>query len=327
MNTFGNRWRFTSFGESHGKAIGGVLDGVPAGIEIDISLIRNELSKRAGKQMSGVSARAVMEKDEVEWLSGVIEREGRLVSLGSPIAFLIRNTDARASDYNWALTSSSSVSESPKPLCRPGHADYTYEHKYGLRDYRGGGRSSARETASRVVAGSIARQVLTEKGVSIRAWLSQVGEETDPQRFDSLLKDVQQSGDSIGGIVSCEIEGVPVGIGEPIFGKFQSFLASAMLSINGCKGFDYGTGFSQMGKRGSELYKEGEVPCPKSGGIEGGISNGLPICFRCVFKPAATLTRIYKGRHDSCIAVRAVPVVEAMAALVVADMIDLSLRD
>lgn len=305
-NIFGEKWSFTSFGESHGKAIGGVIDGVPAGIKIDMNLIRAELARRSGKGEAGVSTRPTHEADEVEWLSGVLDG----VTLGTPIAFIIRNTDARSEDY-----------ELLKNTYRSGHADWTYQQKYGIRDYRGGGRSSARETAARVVAGTVARQQLAAKGIEIHAELVQVGEETKKESFGELLKKVCEAGDTIGGIVRCEITGMPTGVGEPIADKIQSHLAAAMMSINGCKGFDYGTGFEGVALRGSELYHEGEVPCPQSGGIEGGITNGLPITFRCVFKPAATLASVYGGRHDACIAVRAVSVVEAMAALVIADLL------
>ena len=314
MNSFGENFVFTSFGESHGAAVGGVLDGVPAGIAIDTALIRRELQRRAGvidaSQPLPVSPRAGREKDEVEWLSGVIERDGELLTLGTPVAFLIRNTDARPRDYEWL-----------KHSFRPGHADYTYQLKYGIRDHRGGGRASARETAARVVAGCIARQRLKEKGITINASLVQVGEETRSDRFASLLQEVQLAGDSIGGIVACEVRGLPAGTGDPLFDKLQARLAFAMMSINGCKGFDYGTGFSRMAARGSDLYHPDEVPCPASGGIEGGISNGLPLTFRCVFKPAATIRQLYGGRHDCCIAVRAVPVVEAMTALTLCDIL------
>lgn len=305
MNFFGDKWTFTSFGESHGKAIGGVLDGVPAGIHIDMDLVQAELLRRSGKQAIGTSPRAKNEADKVEWLSGVMDG----VTLGTPIAFIIHNTDTRPEDYEWM-----------KNHYRPGHADYTYQVKYGIRDWRGGGRASARETASRVVAGTLAMQQLTEQGITIQAKVIQIGTETRPECFDSLLAATQQAGDSIGGIVQCTITGVKAGIGEPIFDKVQSHLAAAMLSINGCKGFEYGTGFD-MSQRGSDLYAHSEVPCPSSGGIEGGITSGLPISFRCAFKPAATITQCYKGRHDSCIAIRALPVVEAMAALVLINFI------
>jgi len=304
MNTFGDKWTFTCFGESHGAAVGGVLDGEPAGIAINLELVRDELLRRSGQGQTGVSPRAKSEKDEVEWLSGL--KDG--ISLGTPIAFIIRNTDTRGEDYAWMQTH-----------FRPGHADYTYQQKYGIREWRGGGRASARETAARVVAGAVAKEQLLKQGITIEAQVVQIGTEKDPARFDSLLKTVQQAGDSIGGIVACTIKGLPVGVGEPVFDKLQSHLAAAMLSINGCKGFEYGTGFD-MSARGSELYHLDEVPSPSSGGIEGGISNGLPVTFRCAFKPAATIAQLYKGRHDSCIALRAVPVVEAMAALVIINL-------
>ncbi len=309
MNTFGEHFSFTSFGESHGAAVGGVLDGVPAGLTIDINLIRHELLRRSGQGASGVSSRAVHEADEIEWLSGVILQDGRWISLGTPIAFLIRNTDTRSEDYEWLRHS-----------FRPGHADYTYQCKYGIRDWRGGGRASARETAARVVAGAIAKMILRTRGIAIRAELVQVGTEKDPARFDKVLNEVQRQGDSIGGIVQCTVTGLPAGKGDPVFDKLQSRLAYAMMSINACKGFDYGTGFEGIGLHGSDLYSDGQVPSPSSGGIEGGISNGLPIIFRCIFKPTATIARLYKGRHDACVAVRAVPVVEAMTALVLADL-------
>lgn len=307
MNSFGTRWTFTSFGESHGAAIGGVLDGIPAGLKIDMDMIREALDKRAGRTdtSAGVSPRALNEKDEVEWLSGVMDG----VTLGTPIAFIIRNTDARPQDYEWFKTH-----------YRPGHADKTYEEKYGIRDYRGGGRASARETASRVVAGEIARQKLSEQNIFISAHVSQIGEEKDPDKFETLLEEYRAKGDSIGGIVSCEITGIPSGIGEPIFGKLQMELAAAMMSINGCKGFDYGTGFEYTELPGSELYiQPNELT---TGGICGGISDGTPIRFRCVFKPAATLGKLYGGRHDACIAIRAVSVVEAMAALAIAECLN-----
>lgn len=306
MNTLGDSFTFTGFGESHGPAVGGVLDGVPAGVPIDLDAIREALDRRAGRQghkglTAGVSPRAVNESDQVEWLSGVMDG----VSLGTPIAFLIRNTNTHPEDYARF-----------KDSFRSGHADYTYARKYGLRDYRGGGRASARETAGRVVAGTIAAQLLRLRGITIHAELCQVGVETDPARWSELLQQVRQANDSVGGIVTCSVMGLPVGLGEPVFDKLQSHLSYAMLSINGCKGFEYGTGFD-MRPRGSELYKE--VPCPASGGIEGGISNGLELTFRCAFKPAASVQ--IGGRHDACIAVRAVPVVEAMTALVIQNFI------
>ena len=328
MNTLGESFVFTSFGESHGKAIGGVLDGVPAGISIDFDMIRRQLDRRAGRTTEDnsklpTSPRATREMDEIEWLSGVLDG----VTLGTPIAFIIRNKDARPEDYEWL-----------KHSFRLGHADRTYQEKYGIRDHRGGGRASARETASRVVAGSVAQQLLKEKGVEIQAKLVQVGEEKNPERFNEYIAAIQRDGDSIGGIVECVITGLPVGVGEPIFDKLQSHLAFAMMSINGCKGFEYGSGFEGIGLKGSEMYLS-ENHTLISGGIAGGISDGTPVVFRCVFKPTAsnrkTLEKAYPhplpegkgedrrivGRHDACIAVRAVAVVEAMAALVLQDLL------
>ena len=293
-------------------AIGGVVDGMPAGQPIDLVAIRAAIEQRSGRLTpAGTSPRAKAEADEVEWLSGVLpDADGRLMTTGTPLAFLIRNHNARPEDYEWM-----------RQNCRPGHADYTFRAKYGRYfDYRGGGRASARETAARVVAGELAAGLLHQQGITIEARLQQVGLETDPSRFDELLRSVQADGDSIGGIVGCTVTGLPAGIGEPLFDKLQCRLAAAMMSINGCKGFAYGTGFD-MSPRGSELYHPGEVPCPASGGIEGGLSNGLPLTFSCAFKPAATLTRLYGGRHDACIAVRAVPVVRAMTALALQDFI------
>ena len=338
MNTFGEKFAFTSFGESHGRAIGGVLDGVPAGLHIDLDLIQSELDRRAGRggnkakgeehpktprafsgtplrREAGVSPRALREADEVEWLSGVMDG----VTLGTPIAFIIRNRDARPEDYEWL-----------RHTYRIGHADRVYQEKYGIRDHRGGGRASARETAARVVAGSIAQQLLQEKNIHIHAKLVQVGEETNPENFDAYIASIQHDGDSIGGIVECRITGVPVGVGEPIFDKLQAHLAFAMMSINACKGFEYGSGFQSVGLTGSEMYLSEDTRLI-SGGIAGGISDGTPIVFRCVFKPTAsnrkTLEAIgdgqeARGRHDACVAVRAVPVVEAMAAMVLADWHD-----
>ena len=294
MNTFGDKWTFTSFGESHGAAIGGVLDGVPAGLSIDFDMIREELERRAGKGMVGASQRAQHEPDEVEWLSGVLEG----VTLGTPIAFIIRNKDARPEDY-----------EIFKHTYRVGHADRVYEQKYGIRDWRGGGRASARETAARVVAGCIAKQQLAQKGIRIQANLIQVGAETDPAKFADTIAAYQKDGDSIGGIIECRINGLPVGTGEPIFDKLQAHLAFAIMSINACKGFEYGTGFGGVTQPGSAINH-------LSGGISGGISDGSEIIFRCVFKPTPSTPKAgIKGRHDACVATRAVPVVEAMTAL------------
>jgi len=326
-NTFGNdTWSFTSFGESHGVAIGGVLDGVPAGLKIDLDLIRQELDRRAGKNSLpfregagvGCSPRAANEPDEVEWLSGVMEihnaqctmhnekgSDRELITLGTPIAFVIRNKDARPEDYEWL-----------KHTYRVGHADRVYAEKYGIRDWRGGGRASARETAARVVAGSVAKQELAQKGIAIHADLVQVGAETDPAKFAEVIAAYQREGDSIGGIVECRIKGLPVGAGEPIFDKLQAHLAYAVMSINACKGFEYGTGFAGVDKPGSAINAI-------SGGISGGISDGTEIVFRCVFKPtpstpkalSSIVNRPIVNRSDACVAVRAVPVVEAMTAL------------
>ena len=342
VNTFGEKWAFTSFGESHGRAIGGVLDGVPAGLCIDLNLIREELTRRSGRPqnvlnkdsvctdpilypvpdatLAGVSSRAKNEPDEVEWLSGVLPlslvgKEGDgVITLGTPIAFIIRNKDARPEDYEWL-----------KNTYRTGHADKVYEQKYGIRDWRGGGRASARETAARVVAGSIAKQELATKGISIQARLVQVGAETDPARFNETIAAYQREGDSIGGIIECRISGLPVGTGEPVFDKLQAHLAFAVMSINACKGFEYGTGFEGITQPGSAINHI-------SGGIAGGISDGSEIVFRCVFKPTPstkkaltkllndqinepTVNRQIVNRSDACVAVRAVPVVEAMTAL------------
>ena len=299
MNSFGLHFVFTSFGESHGAAIGGVLDGVPSGLHIDFNLIRSELLRRSGQGMVGASERAKHEPDEVEWLSGVLDG----ITLGTPVAFLIRNRDARPEDYEWL-----------KQNYRPGHADKVYQQKYGIRDWRGGGRASARETAARVVAGCIAKQILRAKGIHIHAELIQVGTETNPERFEEVIRAVRANGDSIGGIVRCTITGLPVGTGEPIFDKLQAHLAFAVMSINACKGFDYGTGFEGIALRGSEANAV-------SGGISGGMADGTPVTFRCVFKPTPSIPRTVPGRHDACVAVRAVPVVEAMTALTLADML------
>ena len=301
MNSIGERYRFTSFGESHGPAVGGVIDGCPAGLRLDMNLIREDLQRRK----SGGSARAAEEADEVEWLSGLLDG----VTLGTPIAFLIRNTAARPEDY-----------EALKNVYRPGHADYTYEAKYGIRDVRGGGRASARETAARVVAGAIAKQILREKGISIQAEVLTIGQLTIGQVVDNrvigyadLLEEIAKAkaeNDSVGGIVSCTISGVKAGIGEPIFDKVQARLAYAMLSINACKGFEYGVGFDSVNHRGSEINH-------LSGGIAGGITDGTDIHFRVVLKPTPSIG--IGGRHDACVAVRAVPVVEAMVAMIIAD--------
>ncbi len=309
MNTFGKHFAFTSFGESHGRAVGGVIDGIPAGLAIDLDLIRRALDRRAGREgaASGASPRATAEEDQVEWLSGVFEGK----TLGTPIAFIVRNTDAHSDDYEWL-----------RHNYRVGHADFTYERKYGIRDHRSGGRASARETVARVVAGSIARQLLALRGVHIHADLVQVGDETRPEQFQAYIAAIQQQGDSIGGIVRCVVTGLPVGVGEPVFDKLQSHLAYAMLSINACKGFDYGSGFEGVSLRGSEMFMPDSPQVYQTGGIAGGITDGTPLVFRCVFKPTPSnpitlhaLCTQARGRFDACVAVRAVPVVEAMTAL------------
>ena len=313
MNTFGDTFTFTSFGESHSAAIGGVLDGVPAGLHIDLDMIRDTLDRRAGRHQTsnikhqtsacGVSQRALQEADEVEWLSGVLDG----VTLGTPIAFLIRNRNARPEDY-----------EAFKHTLRQAHADSTYEAKYGIRDWRGGGRASARETAARVVAGNIAAQLLAKQGIEIKAQLIQVGGETRPEYFDELISRYRAEGDSIGGIIACEVTGLPAGLGEPIFDKLQAHLAYAIMSINACKGFDYGSGFDGVTLPGS-------IANQHSGGMLGGITDGTTLSFRCVFKPTPSTPKAgVKGRHDACVAVRAMPVVEAMTALVLANFLAVS---
>ena len=282
MNTIGQILRFTDFGESHGVAVGGVLDGVPSQLQINFDAIQYDLDRRAGRVGDlVVSERAQAEADEIEWLSGLLDG----VTLGTPIAFIIRNTNARPEDY-----------EALKDVYREGHADKVYEQKYGIRDYRGGGRASARETVARVVAGSIAKQILAKDDIRIEGQLVQIGDETDPNKFASLLEAVKQAGDSVGGVVECRIKGLNAGVGEPIFDKLQARLAYAIMSINGCRSFEY------------------------SSGIVGGISDGKDIVFRCRFKATATKMKEFGGRHDVCIAVRAVPIVEAMTALTICDL-------
>lgn len=348
MNTFGNIFRLTTFGESHGAGIGGVVDGMPAGIEVDVEFIQAQLARRRPGQSRLTTARK--EEDSVEFLSGIFE--GR--TTGCPIGFLVRNTNQHSSDY-----------ENMRGLFRPSHADYTYTAKYGLRDHRGGGRSSARETISRVVGGALATLALRQLGISIRAYTSQVGEialpgtyrnydlskiEDNPvrcpdadtaQRMADLIMQVKAEGDTIGGVISCIITGCPVGLGEPAFGKLHAALGGAMLSINAVKGFEYGMGFGGMNLRGSQqndiFVPDGQggitTLTNNSGGIQGGISNGQDIYFRVAFKPVATVlmeqptvtedgqpTRLTaRGRHDACVLPRAVPVVEAMAAMVILD--------
>ncbi len=312
MNTFGENFRFTDFGESHGAAVGGVIDGCPSGLSLDMAAVQQALERRAGRTLPkewqvAVSPRALAERNEVEWLSGVLDG----VTLGSPIAFIIRNQEARPADY-----------EVLKSDFRPAHADAVYEAKYGIRDYHGGGRSSARETAARVVAGCIAKQILEKKDITVHTQIAQIGNAVTEDAITALLHKVSEEGDSVGGIIECVIQGLAAGIGEPVFDKLQARLAYAVMSVNGCKGFDYGSGFEGVGKRGSEMYySSSEELQAANGGILGGISDGNEIRFRCVFKPTATLTRVYGGRHDACIALRAGEVVEAMTAMTVVDMI------
>ena len=330
MNTFGNILKLTSFGESHCPAIGGVIDGFPANIDIDVDFIQSELNRRRPGTSKLTTSRN--EADAVEFLSGIFNGK----STGCPIGFIIRNNDAHSNDYS-----------SIKDLFRPSHADYTYDQKYGIRDYRGGGRASARETAIRVVGGAMAKLLLNQIGVNINARISQIGnvvlngtkEECDKQ-YSEIVSQVKAEGDSIGGIISCSIQNCPVGLGEPIYGKLHAALGFAMLSINAVKGFDYGMGFDGIGQKGSELndifYNEGDgikTKTNNSGGIQGGISNGEEVYFRVAFKPVPTIMQDQqtvdkqgnnvvfkaKGRHDPCVLQRALPVVESMAALVIAD--------
>ena len=347
MNSIGRLLRLTTFGESHGTAIGGVLDGFPAGIVIDKDFVRNEMARRRPGQSAITTARN--EKDEVEFLSGLFE--GR--TTGTPIAFVIKNDNTRSKDY-----------DNMRGVYRPSHADYVYDCKYGVRDHRGGGRSSARETAVRVCAGAIAKLALKQLGIVVQAYTSQVGgirlekgyesydissaennivrcpDADKAKAMEELILDVKRQGDTVGGVVTCVVKGVPVGLGEPLYGKLTSSLAHAMLSINAVKGFEYGNGFEAASGRGSEqndiFYRKGDSVATRtnnSGGIQGGISNGNDIYFRVAFKPVATLlmeqdtvtnageetTLLAHGRHDPCVVPRAVPVVEAMAALVILD--------
>ena len=349
MNTFGNIYRLTSFGESHGPGIGGVIDGCPAGIELDTAFIQSELNRRKPGQSKITTPRK--EEDEVQFLSGIYEGK----TTGTPIGFIIWNKNQHSADY-----------DNMKSVYRPSHADYTYQTKYGIRDHRGGGRSSARETIARVVAGAFARQALEQAGIKIYAYTSQVGDialDNDYTRYNpelietndvrcpdpekaaqmyALIDQVRSEGDTIGGVVTCVVKGVPVGLGEPVFDKLHARLAYAMMGINAAKGFEYGMGFAGVGRRGSEMNDafrtdNGKVTTASnhSGGIQGGISNGEDIYFRVAFKPVATLLKDVatiddcgnetilhaKGRHDPCVLPRAVPIVEAMAAMVLFDML------
>lgn len=351
-NTIGNIFKLTSFGESHGKAIGGVIDGCPAGIEIDETFIQQELNRRKPGQSKLTTPRK--EDDKVEFLSGIFEGK----TTGMPIGFVVWNINQASKDY-----------EHLKNVYRPSHADFTYQSKYGTRDYRGGGRSSARETIARVVAGAIAKLALQQMNISITAYTSQVGaiavtrpytaldltktEENDvrcpdaavAEKMQEYILQLKKDGDSTGGIITCVVKNTPVGWGEPVFGKLQARLADAMLSINACKGFDYGSGFDSVNAKGSEINDEffndkGKIRTKTnhSGGIQGGISNGQDIYFRALFKPTATILReqhtvdvqgnetalTAHGRHDPCVLPRAVPIVEAMTAITLFDLYLLS---
>ena len=341
-NTFGKLFKLTTFGESHGEALGGIIDGCPPGIEIDFQAIHAEMQRRKPGQSSIVTQR--QEADEVQFLSGIFEGK----TTGTPIGFLIPNTNQKSDDYSHI-----------KETYRPSHADYVYEQKYGIRDYRGGGRSSARETASRVVGGAIAKQIIPN--IKINAFVSSVGEifidkpyqdldfsktesnavrcpdSATAKKMEAYIKEIKKEGDSVGGTITCVIQNVPIGLGEPVFDKLHAELGKAMLSINAVKGFEFGSGFCGAKMKGSEhndLYNaDGTTKSNLSGGIQGGISNGMDIYFRVAFKPVATLLQKQnvlttkgeiieqqgKGRHDPCVVPRAVPIVEAMAALVLAD--------
>ena len=341
-NSYGTLFKITTFGESHGEALGGIIDGCPPGIELDTDAIHFEMQRRKPGQSSIVTQRK--EDDEVQFLSGIFEGK----TTGTPIGFTIKNTNQKSGDYSQNIET-----------YRPSHADYVYEKKYGIRDYRGGGRSSARETACRVVAGAIAKQVLTD--VKINAFVSSVGNISINKPYQELnfsniesnavrcpdietakkmekhILEIKKQGDTIGGTITCVIQNVPIGLGEPVFDKLHAELGKAMLSINAVKGFEYGSGFCGSQMKGSEhndLYNsDGTTKTNLSGGIQGGISNGMDIYFRVAFKPVATLIQKQevlssenliieqqgKGRHDPCVVPRAVPIVEAMAAIVLAD--------
>lgn len=346
-NSIGHIFRLTTFGESHGPAIGGIIDGCPAGLDVDFKFIQNELNRRKPGQSAITTDRK--ETDKVEFLSGIFEGK----TTGTPIAFVIQNIDQQSADYDHL-----------KDAYRPSHADYTYDKKYGIRDFRGGGRASARETGSRVVGGAIAKLILRQAGITITGFVSQIGGiisnldfnkiksneiESSPVRCPdkakskemvALINKLKKEGDTIGGIVACMIEKVPAGLGEPVFDKFQADLAKAIMSINAVKGFEYGSGFASVAMRGSEhndkfksAGKNIRTETNYSGGIQGGISNGENIYFRVAFKPIATImsdqetvnkdgrktTIKGKGRHDVCVVPRAVPIVESMAAIVLAD--------
>ena len=342
-SSFGHSYRLSTFGESHGIAIGGIIDGVPAGQEIDIALIQAELDRRKPGQSAITTQRR--ESDTVEILSGIYE--GR--TTGTPIGFIIRNSDSKSKDYDHL-----------KDNFRPSHADFTYQKKYGHRDHRGGGRSSARETACRVVAGAVAKQILESKGISFLTYVDQVGNikfegEPNPNEIETnevrcpsnamaekmmeYIKEIRKSGDTVGGAIKCIVNGLPIGLGEPVFDKLHAVLGHAVLSINAVKGVEFGSGFDAIEKLGSEhndLFNEdGTTKTNNAGGIVGGISNGMPLKLRVAFKPVATLLKSQesidkegnkvtlegKGRHDPCVVPRAVPIVESMVAITLLDML------
>jgi chorismate synthase len=324
MNTIGKILTLTTFGESHGPAMGGVLDGMPAGVDIDLDALQRFVDRRRTGQTIGSSSRD--EQDRVEVFSGIWQGK----TLGTPIGFVVRNTDARSADY-----------EHLADCYRPNHADYTWQAKYGIRDPRGGGRASARETVARVVAGGIALQALSAIGITVEAQVAQVGSVTDEREMETAIADAQREGDTLGGIIACIVKGAPAGLGEPLFGKLHAQLAAAMMSIPSVHGIDYGDGFDMASKRGSEVMDlfgkrpDGTIGTVTnhSGGIQGGISNGEDITMRIAFKPVPTLMREVpavdrdgnpvtlqpRGRHDACVLHRALPIVEAMAALVILD--------
>lgn len=348
-NSFGSLFRITTFGESHGTALGVVIDGCPSNLQVDLSFLQEELDRRKPGQSSLTSTRS--EPESFEILSGIFEGK----TTGTPIAIMIRNKDQRSKDYD-AL----------KDVYRPSHADYTYEQKYGIRDHRGSGRASARETVARVIGGAFAKLFLKQHGITIQGYVSQVAHlrvplpytqldlsitESNPvrcphpdtaQAMIELIERIKKEGDSVGGTVSCVIQGIPPGIGEPVFDKLHADLGKAMLSINACKGFDIGSGFDSILLRGSEhndafVSVNGQIKTltNHSGGVQGGISNGEDVYFRCAFKPVSTISKPQQtvstqhqaevlevdGRHDPCVLPRAVVIVEAMAALVVADQL------
>ncbi len=349
-STFGKLLKLTTFGESHGEALGGILDGFPANFPIDLSLVQQELDRRKPGQSAIVTQRK--ENDTFEFLSGIFEGK----TTGTPIAFMVRNTNERSEDYSEI-----------KDAFRPSHADFTYQQKYGIRDYRGGGRSSARETVARVIAGALAKQFLATKNIFIDAFVDQVGafrwnetidfeqlsslretRDKNPVRvpnealaieMETLIRETRKEGDTIGGCIRCVIHGLPVGLGEPVFDKFHADLGKAMLSINAVKGFTIGSGFDGVSMKGSEhndvILTNLTTETNFSGGVQGGITNGMPVDFRVAFKPVATIMKSQKtvdsnfeetelkgkGRHDACVVPRAVPIVESMAALTVLDFL------